>query len=200
MSRIGEQLNITLGLLFSKLGLPPNLWTLLSLIPAFLGFAALYHQNLALGLVLFALSDVFDAVDGAVARVTKSVSNLGAFLDGVIERYVEALLYFGLLFYTQNLQTFLMPNYLWIAMLIFGALMVTFVVAYADHKSLIADKEYQKRMEGRLGRNSRIILLYAGMLLGCFNSIWLVYTIAVTSVFVNVAALRRVFYVIRQES
>ena len=199
MSR-GEQFNIRLGLLFSRLGVPPNLWTALSLIPALAGFNALYHQNLLTGLVFFILSDVFDAIDGAVARVTKSVSNLGAFLDVVIERYVEMLYYLGLLFYLKDMPEFLMPNYLWIIFLVFGALMIPLIKTYADHKGVVTDSEEHMRMEGLYGRNGRVVLMYMGMLLGCFNEMWLLYVVALTTVLVNTAALQRIFYVVRRRS
>ncbi|MBM3309476.1 MAG: CDP-alcohol phosphatidyltransferase family protein [Candidatus Altiarchaeales archaeon] len=200
MSNLGEQINIKIGLLFSKLGVPPNLWTLLSLIPALAGFNALLNQNLFAGLFYFVLSDILDVIDGAVARVTKSVSNLGAFLDGVMERYVEMLLYTGLLFYLWSAKPFILPNALWIVFLVFGALMIPYIKAYADHKKLVTEREEQRRMEGLYGRNGRILLMYFGMLLGCVNAMWLVYTIALTAFLVNLAALQRVFYVIKRRA
>lgn len=198
MSRCCEQFNIKLGLLFSKLGLPPNLWTVLSLIPALGGFAALYYHNLFAALILFVFSGVIDAIDGAVARVTNSVSNLGAFLNGVIESYVEIFFYIGLFFYIQGSVDFIIPNSLWVLLLVFGSIMPTFIKAYADHKKVITDAESHKRMEGVFGRTGRLIMTYIGMFLGCYDIKWLIYVIALTALLSNLAAIQRVIYVVKK--
>jgi len=195
MSAFTEQLNIRVGILFSKLGIPPNAWTLLSLLPAFAGFAALYKQELLLGMFFFALSSCVDAVDGAVARVTNSVSNLGGFLNGVIERYVEILFYVGLFLYLQDKPGFVLPNSLWVMLLLFGSMMPDFIRAYADHKKVVTDADDLKRMQGFFGRSFRLVLTYFGMLLGHFELAYLVYVIALTAAMVNVAAIQRVFFV-----
>ena len=77
----------------ARLGLSPNAWTMLSLVPALAGMVALVYGRLAWGLVLFSLSAFIDIVDGTVARVTHQSTTKGAFIDGVVDRYVEMLLY-----------------------------------------------------------------------------------------------------------
>lgn len=196
MNTWGEQLNIRLGMLFSRLGITPNVWTLLSIAPALAGFTLLYNGRLLEGLVCFIVSDVIDAIDGAVARVTSSTSNLGAFLDGVTERYLELLLYTGLFFYVGRISDGAVPNTLAVFMLAFGALMIAYVKAYADHRRVMTDAEELRRIEGLYGRNSRVVLTYAGMILGVFDPLWLVYAIGFLAVIVNLAALQRVFYVV----
>jgi phosphatidylglycerophosphate synthase len=196
ISTVGEQINIRLGMLFSRLGITPNVWTLLSIAPALAGFTLLCKGNLLGGLLCFILSDVIDAIDGAVARVTSSTSNLGAFLDGITERYLELLLYAGLFFYVQRMPEGAVPNTLAVFMLAFGALMIPYVKAYADHRKVITDAEELKKLDGVYGRNSRVVLTYTGMVLGVFNPLWLVYAIGFLAAIVNLAALQRVFYVV----
>jgi len=195
MGEFTRGLNIRLGLLFSKLGISPNSWTLISLVPALIGFVVLSKGNLLAGLLCFVLTDLLDAIDGAVARVTSSVSNLGAFLDGIIERYLEVLFYLGLLLYLRNSETFLLPNHIWILFLIYGALMIPFVSAYADHKKVAIKTDEKRRLDGILGRNSRIVFLYVCMLAGVFNTNYLIYCTAAAAVVVNVAALQRIAYI-----
>ncbi|MDD5112024.1 MAG: CDP-alcohol phosphatidyltransferase family protein [Candidatus Altiarchaeota archaeon] len=197
MDTWGEQLNIRLGMLFSRLGIPPNVWTLLSVAPALAGFIFLYKGDLLGGLVCFALSDILDAIDGAVARVTNSASNLGAFLDGVAERYMEILLYGGLFFYMKDLPSIIFPNALAVFLLAFGALMIAYVKAYADHKKVITDIDELRKLDGRWGRNSRVVLTYAGMLAGVFSPVLLAYAITLLAIAVNLTALQRVIYVTR---
>jgi len=70
----------------AAIGLSPNAWTLISLVPALAGLTALVMHQLALGLAMFALSAFIDIVDGTVARVTNQVSDKGAYIDGVVDR------------------------------------------------------------------------------------------------------------------
>ena len=73
-------------MVFSKIPISANTWTLLSLLPALLGFVSLVYKRMDYALILFAVSALIDAIDGGVARVTGTVSNLGAYLDGMMDR------------------------------------------------------------------------------------------------------------------
>lgn len=198
-----EKLSVKLGLVFSHVGLSPNTWTVLAIIPAILGFLSLvFCHSLSAGLMFFLMSGVIDAIDGAVARVTSRVSAMGAFLDGVIDRYVEFLLYIGLMFYLMDGgPVFLgVQNYVWINILLFGAIMPTFIRAYADHRKVVTDSRDLRRMGGLLERAERLILLYVGMLLGMFNVLWLVYIVAVAAILANFTAFQRLWFVFRYKA
>ena len=192
-----EKLSVKLGLVFSHVGLSPNTWTVLAIIPAIIGFVSLvmYH-NLLWALLFFMASGVIDAIDGAVARVTSRVSAMGAFLDGVIDRYVEFLLYLGLLFFLMAGEPeFLVPSYVWINILLFGAIMPTFIRAYADHRKVVTDPRDLRRMGGLLERAERLTLLYIGLLLGMFNAMWLVYIVVAAAILANFTAFQRLWFV-----
>ena len=182
----------------ARLGLSPNTWTLLSLVPALLGLAALIMHQLAYGLVLFALSAFIDIVDGTVARATNQATDRGAFIDGVVDRYVELLLYIGLLLYVGRGEFLNLPNEAWFMVLMFGALMTSFVRAYADHRGIVTDHDELKRMGGLLERLERLMLLYAGMFLGLFNTEWLMAVIAITAVLANATVLQRIIFAMRK--
>ena len=181
----------------AALGLSPNAWTLLSLLPALAGMAALIYGRLGWGLLLFSLSAFIDIVDGTVARATGQASIKGAFIDGVVDRYVELLLYLGLLFYLGRGDFFGLPREIWFMLLFFGSLMTTFVRAYADHRGLVKGEAELKRMGGLLERFERLMLLYVGMLLGLFDSEWLMAVIAITALLANLTALQRIAFAIR---
>ena len=121
----------------AALGISPNAWSLISLLPAIAGLFALVMHHLAIGLAMFALSAFIDIVDGTVARVTNQVTDKGAFIDGVVDRYVELMLYLGLLIYVGRGEFLGLPNEAWIVLLIFGGLMTSFVRAYADHRGIV---------------------------------------------------------------
>lgn len=182
---------------FSALGLGPNHWTMLSLVPASAGFLALASHHLALGLVLFAASGFIDMVDGAVARATNSSTARGAFIDGVLDRYVELFLCLGLTLYLGIEAYLLLPIPFWMVLMIFGSVMTSFVRAYADHRGLLKDPILQKKMGGLLERAERLTVLYLGMLLGIFDERWLLWAIIVVAVLSNVTAVQRIIFAVR---
>jgi len=195
----GGAASVKIGRIFAKVGLSPNAWTVLALVPAAAGFFALIYNQLLLGALLFMASGLIDAIDGAVARVTGAVTNLGAFLDGVIDRYVELMMYMGILVFLSNNYTLdiLMPHYYWVSLLIFGALMPTFVRAYADHRGVVTEPEDHRRMGGLLERAERLCFIFAGMVLGYFDTVFFIYMVAATAVLSNITAFQRIAFVIR---
>jgi archaetidylinositol phosphate synthase len=183
---------------FTKIGLGPNSWTALCLAPAGAGFLSLCSHHLAAGLIFFVISGFIDMVDGAVARANNSSTAFGAFIDGVLDRYVEMLLCLGLILYLGPDVYVLMPIYVWMAILIFGSTMTSFVRAYADHRGLVKDPLLLKNMGGILERAERLILLYLGMLLGIIDQQWLAWTIVLGAVLSNATVVQRIFFAIRQ--
>lgn len=183
----------------SRLGLSPNAWTALALAVAIGGFFALVGHRLLLGLLLFLISGALDMVDGAVARTTGRASAEGAFLDGVLDRYVEALLILGIFFYLGPETSFFIPIGAWIAILIFGAVMTSFVRAYADHRGLVKDQRVlAKEMGGLLERAERLTLIYSGMVGALlFGNGWLLGAIVLAAVLSNLTAVQRIFLAIR---
>jgi len=158
----------------------------------------LYRHSLMWGLILFALAGAVDLVDGAVARTMNQVTVLGAYVDGVLDRYVEFLLYLGLTIYLGPEEFFMLPGYIWMMLLLFGALMTTFVRAYADHRGLVKDQAELKRMGGILERGERLALLYLGMLLAVFwGELWLQGAIVIVALLANFTALQRVRFAVR---
>jgi archaetidylinositol phosphate synthase len=136
-----------------------------------------------------------DMVDGAVARATNSSSAKGAFIDGVLDRYVEMLLFLGLIFYMRpDYVLLLLPVQAWIAMLIFGSIMTSFSRAYADHRGLVKDPLLLKRMGGVLERAERLMLLYLGMLLGMVDQRYLGWVIVLAAILSNATVIQRIFF------
>ncbi len=181
----------------ASFGLSPNQWTLLSLVPALIGLAVLAMHSLAAGLICFVISGFIDMVDGAVARTTGRATATGAFIDGVVDRYVELMLYLGLLFYLGRGEFLFLPYEAWLLLLMFGGVMTSFVRAYADHRGLVKDPAELKRMGGFLERGERLLLLYAGMLLGIFDQRWLVIAVIITALLANFTALQRVLFAVQ---
>ena len=196
-SGFAERVGIRLGLFFSKIPLTPNQWTVLSIVPAIFGFASLaYWRRMDYAIALFAASALIDGIDGGVARVTGSVSTLGAYLDGMIDRIVEALLLFGLMFY--GIPDYLVPNYFWIALLLFAGTGITgYARAYADHRKVITDEKKLRKMGGLLERPERLILVFLGMVASFWNPLYLTQAIALASALAVVTVFQRMWFVVR---
>jgi len=192
-----------IGLFFSKISLTPNEWTVLSVFPAILGFFALLFRHMGLGFFFFLIAGFFDAIDGAVARVTKNITNLGGYLDGITDRIVECFLFVGLmLFELPNLIIFNLstPAYLWIVLTLFiGSAMVSYSRAYAYQKRIKDDKTL-KRMPGFLERTERLWLIGTGMILYYVDPVYLTYVIFITFILSVITFLQRVWFVVNVSS
>ncbi len=196
-SGFSERVGIRLGLFFSKIPLTPNQWTVLSIVPAIAGFVSLasWHR-MDYALAFFAASALIDGIDGGVARVTGSVSSLGAYLDGMFDRLVEALLLFGLMLYA--LPDYYAPAFVWVSLLLFaGTVLTSYARAYADHRKVVTDPKKLRKMGGILERPERLVLVFLGMVASFWSEMYLVQAIALASVLAVVTVLQRMWFVVR---
>ncbi|GAF97533.1 unnamed protein product, partial [marine sediment metagenome] len=118
-----------------------------------------------------------------------TTSRFGAYLDTIIDRYVEAIIVLGLLFVA--LPVFLVASYIWIFVYLFGSMMTTYAKAAAKEKEIIPEGSELKG--GLLERAERLIILFVGIILAAFNPLYLVYIIAGLAVLTNVSALQRIW-------
>jgi len=192
-SNITKKISYRTGSIFSKLPVSPVGWTMLSIIPAGLGVYYLSVQNLAAGLILFIIAGGFDLIDGAVARVKRKQTNLGAFLDGTVDRFVEFLLITGLFVY--KIPSLGINGEIWLLILLSaGTFMTSFVRAYADHKRVLFSEEIEL-MGGILERPERLIILYAAMFAGLYNPVLITAGVAIDAVLAVVTVLQRIRFV-----
>jgi archaetidylinositol phosphate synthase len=104
---LGPILN-KIGITFAATGLSANNWTAIGLVVSIIA-AIVYGSNdlltlgwkswnlaTVLGGSLLLLSGFFDIVDGSVARITKSLSKEGAFLDSVFDKIAEVAIFSGI--------------------------------------------------------------------------------------------------------
>jgi len=91
-----------LGMFFNRLGIHPNLMTLLGLFGTAIGAYMVARGYLTWGGILVLITVPFDALDGTMARLRGEASDWGAFVDSVADRYSELLVYLGLLIYYLN--------------------------------------------------------------------------------------------------
>jgi phosphatidylglycerophosphate synthase len=194
------------GNIFSKIGLTPNQYTLISLVFVILSFIFLIKHpnavksgdermfiniNFALALIFFLIATILDFIDGAVAKFLQKETKKGAYLDTICDRYVEGIILLGFLFLP--LPNVLLPAKIWIFLAFFGSLMTTYSKAAAKEKEL-TQIEIKK---GLLGRAERIILISLSLLLGIFNFSWIIYPVLILAILSNITALQRIYLVFR---
>jgi CDP-diacylglycerol--glycerol-3-phosphate 3-phosphatidyltransferase len=125
IKRLGEPIALALG----RAGLTPDGLTCIGFGITAVGAVLLANQLwLAGGLVVLGGAS-FDMLDGALARASGQVSRFGAFLDSVLDRAGEALVYVGLVWGTLDLG-------LWRPVVLAAAAMAAaFMVSYTRAKA-----------------------------------------------------------------
>lgn len=176
---------VRLGVLFSRFGLTPNQWTLLTVSPAFAAFLFLSSGDFIYAAAFFAAAALFDIIDGAVARVTSTVTKFGGYLDSLIDRYVEFLVIIG--FATVAYPPMLVPASFWIVLLLFGALMTPFSRALASEKGLSSSE----LRGGLVERAERMMLLFLVMALSAYDLGLGSSMMAVSAVLVNIPPVQK---------
>jgi CDP-diacylglycerol--glycerol-3-phosphate 3-phosphatidyltransferase len=172
-----------------RLGLTPNALTMIgSLLTASVGLLVAQGWFVAGGVCLFLFSAT-DTLDGALARATNRVSVFGAFLDSVCDRYAEAAVFFGLLWYYQSAANPLGVALTYLALV--GSLMVSYARARAEGVGL------QAAEVGWFQRPERIIVLGVAFLLEPLFPPILLVALLVLAVMTTITVVQRVLHVAR---
>jgi len=138
---------------------------------------ALGHQRVA-GLLLIPVA-LFDALDGALARLTDKATPFGAFFDSTLDRIAEIALYLGLLYLYRGLTLESVLVYLTIT----GSLMVSYTRARAEGLGVQCKVGLFTRLE-------RLVVLVVGLLLE-----QTLLALIVLAIFSNLTVLQRVWHV-----
>jgi len=180
-----------IGRIFSKLGASPNQYTLNSIVFGIFCFVSLVYRNFILALIFFLISAFLDFIDGAVARYSGKVTKVGAYLDTISDRFVEGLIFLGVL--SLPLPKFIIEAKYWIFLAFFGSLMTTYAKAAAKEKELVS----QELKKGFFGRGERMILLSITLFVGIFNQNLIIYPISLLAIFSNLTAIQRIFLTLK---
>jgi len=167
--------------LIARTGATPNTLTLLGFLGmGAAGFLCAAGSFFFAGLVV-AASCVFDALDGALARVTGAASLYGAFFDSFLDRYAEAAVYGGLVVYYTGAGT---P---WGVEAAFFAAIGSLMVSYARARAEGLGVECRT---GLFARPERIAVIIIGLVTGLVLP-----ALVVLAVATNITAVRRLLAV-----
>ena len=170
-----------LGGFFNRLGLTPNMMTMLGLLGNTIGAYFLARGEMLTGGIFVLLMTPIDALDGTMARLRGESSDFGAFVDSVSDRYSELIIYGGLLYHFLTLGDPLG------GMLVFGAAAGSVLVSYV--KARAEGLGYEAKV-GLLTRAERYIVLAPSLV---FNQLYL--GLGIIALFANITALQRIWYV-----
>lgn len=173
-----------LGGFFNRLGLTPNMMTMLGLIGNSFGAYYLARGEMLTGGILVLLMTPIDALDGTMARLRGESSDFGAFVDSVTDRYSELIIYGGLLYHFLSLGDPLG------GLLVFGAAAGSVLVSYV--KARAEGLGYEAKV-GLLTRVERYLVLAPALV---FDQLFI--GLGIIALFANITALQRVWYVRRQ--
>ena len=141
----------------AKMGLTPNIVTLLGLAVAGASAYLISIGNLWAGGIILLASGVFDLFDGALARLTGRTSKFGALLDSVVDRVSEAVILLGLLvFYIQLSST---EGLVLVYLALAGSIMVSYLRARAEGLGIECNV-------GVMTRPERVVTLGVGLIAG----------------------------------
>jgi phosphatidylglycerophosphate synthase len=176
------------GDVFSKF-LTANQYSYLAFLLVFVFLRMMFCGYIQIAFVLILIVSFLDFVDGAVARKTNTASNKGAYLDTILDRYVEAITLLSFLFL--SLPEIIFPPYIWILFALLGSFMTTYAKAAGKEKEVL-ETELKK---GLVGRGERMIMESLAIFLAIFNLNWTMYLIILLAILSNITALQRIFIV-----
>jgi CDP-diacylglycerol---glycerol-3-phosphate 3-phosphatidyltransferase len=183
-----------LGVACEALGVTATEVTLGSLFLASGAGVALALGHDGVGAALAAIAASGDALDGLVARRTKTASDAGEVIDAAVDRYGEFAFLGGLAFAVRETG--------WLLALTLFALLASFMVPYSTAK---AEALQLPAPRGSMRRTERAVYLIFGTALAPFaalaNPAWtrapIVAALALVAVAGNVSAVRRLAAVVR---
>ncbi len=173
-----------------KLGLTPNMVSGLGIVLAFLS-ALTYtawqiHPYILLAAFLLVLSGFCDALDGSLARLHRTATAFGGFLDSLLDRYADAVVYTGIILGG-------LADPLWGLAALIGSLLVSYSRARAEAAGVTMESV------GLAERAERIIILTIASIIAAF---WLPRetinaAIILLAILSNLTVLQRASYAYR---
>ena len=172
--------------LFHRMGLSPNHISIIGLILALLSAVTywqwhIHHFFLILAPVLMLISGLFDALDGAIARIYGEGTTFGGFFDSILDRYSDSTILCGII-----LAGLTEPA--WGLAALLGSLLVSYARSRAEAAGV--------KMEsvGLAERAERIVLIAAVSFLSYFWLDALNWGILLLAILANLTVIQRANY------
>jgi CDP-diacylglycerol--glycerol-3-phosphate 3-phosphatidyltransferase len=157
-----------------KLRIHPNILTFAGVVINVLAATALGLGRFILAGVLMVLANIFDFIDGKVAKELQLESRFGAFWDSVMDRFSDITLFIGLIYlYSQVHRT----DYVIITAL---AMMFSVMTSYTRAR---AESLIEKCKVGFMERPERIVLFMIGAFTNRMAAVlWVILVLSIVTV------------------
>ncbi len=178
--KFGHFLDRPLSSITKRVPFSPNTLTVIGfLITVFAALILPYH--LRLGGILILVGGAFDMLDGIVARTTGKATKFGAFLDSVLDRFSDAVLFLAVAWYFAQAD-----NYTG-ALVCLGTLIGAFLISYIRAR---AEGLGESCHTGLMERPERVVLLAFGAITG-----WILPVMWIMLVLTYMTVMQRVYHV-----
>ncbi len=168
----------------AEAGVRPDTLTLLGLAAEVLAGVLLALNGWGWALAMLLLGQIFDSLDGDLARRCGNDSPFGGFVDSICDHYGDLAVYLGLLWH--SLQLAARVDVILIAVALFGSVFGSHVRSRAGMAGV------DTRRIGLFTRFERTLVLAAGILLNQLSiALW------VLAILNNFSALQRIIYTVR---
>ncbi len=149
----------------NKIGVTPNMATIMMLSSAILSFIMLvYFSNLlTFGMLIF-VCGILDGCDGEIARLTNKSSAFGGFFDSIMDRFSEFIIFLALLIYSWE---YLLWNIIEMKIIIFLTFLSSIMISYTRTRAENFFKEGDFDI-GLMARSERLFYLVITSLLAFF--------------------------------
>lgn len=183
-----QKIMMPLGMFSARLGLSPDFWTYFSVVLSIVAAVFLSQTMWGWGLLFSILANIADGMDGATARATGTSSRFGTVLDHNIDRYVEFVLFGGVLL------SGYVPAWL-VYVATFGMVMASYVRAKAESAGGV-----EECTVGIAGRAEKLFLFFIGLGLEAWLNVsgalfWAIVLVAFVS---HVTFIQRLVYTRQQ--
>jgi archaetidylinositol phosphate synthase len=172
--------------LFYRMGLSPNQVSIIGLVLALLSAITYWQWHvhslfLILASVLMLVSGLFDALDGAIARIYGEATTFGGFFDSILDRYADAIILCGIILGGLTELT-------WGLAALLGSLLVSYARSRAEAAGV--------KMEsvGLAERAERIVILAAVSFLSYFWLDSLNWGVLLLAILANLTVIQRANY------
>jgi len=179
---LGHFLDRPLEPLAKRIKIEPNVITVSGFVVTVIGCAVI-ARDLRLGGLVIMAGSLMDMFDGIIARAQGRESKFGAFLDSVLDRYADALMFLGLAWYLGGEGDHTG------AFLSLGTMVGAFVISYAKARS---EGLGHSCNTGIMERPERVVLLVFGAVTG-----WIMPVLWIMFVLTHITAFQRIYHVWR---
>ena len=182
LNKVRPQIQRLINPVASKIGLHPNILTIIGLIVSLFAAYAFAMENLLAGGLLILLSGFFDVIDGAVARNNNTKSKFGGFLDSTSDRFADAFIIIGVIYGGY-------VNWFWGILAMLASLTVSYVRARAEVEGIECDVGIAERAE-------RLFIILGGAFLGYFTDPQFFMSLAILLIIIlgYVTVLQRIYH------